>query len=65
MSVLSGSSTNWTLDAEPADLVWYDLVDNVAGAYPEPFFWDFSTWGYVTYLLNEEGTELGGPNGTP
>ncbi len=65
MSVLSGEAEDWTLITEPADLVWYDLIDDVDGQYPEPRFWDFSTWGYVTYLLEEEGTELGGANGTP
>jgi hypothetical protein len=32
---------------------------------PEPDLWGFSTWGYSTYLLEEEGDELGGPGGIP
>jgi hypothetical protein len=65
MSYLDGTSSDWTLEAQPRNLSWYDLIDNVPGQYPEPRFWDLSTWGYVTYLLQEEGTELGGPGGTP
>lgn len=65
MSYIDGEAADWTLEAEPKNLAWYDLIDDEPGTYPAPFFWDFSTWGYVTYLLDEEGTELGGPNGTP
>jgi hypothetical protein len=46
------------------DAVYYD-VDYISQILPMPLAWNLSTWGYNTYLLEEEGDELGGPDGTP
>lgn len=60
------------LESGFGDLALTNLVDAVlfdpdytSMSLPRPNAWNLSTWGYNTYLLEEEGDELGGPDGTP
>jgi hypothetical protein len=76
LQIPKGSSPGWgTVNPNRASLAWVDLIAALVAAdtgnayssqtMPEPFFWDFTIMGYLEYILQEEGTELGGPNGTP
>jgi hypothetical protein len=55
----------------PAEGRYVDLIGSLiegevqAYTFNLPFNWAFSIMGYAEYILLEEGTELGGPGGTP
>lgn len=53
-------------EGEYVDLIGALMSDDVASVtFNTPFNWDFSVMGYAEYAVLEEGSELGGPGGTP